>query len=356
MRGGSPVSDKVAATTPDAHCAGIRITKNVGNSGGTALFNVPLYVASGFSVSFDIQYGPTSAAPADGVTFVLFEQAASAPLVWPCSSRGGSMCLTGGVRVAFPTITYNGGATSAYIRVGVGAGSTGLLSPSDARISLAFLSTSTFGAAYAIATNDRWSYTLTFYPSTNQVLYSIARGAALQNFSAIVDINTAINAAPTRGGGFAWLGFSGATGGSTEEAWVTNVRFLARCPPSSYAPTVAYNISENWTLGSGGIYTATCNTGYAGTPTVLACDAATATLTGSYPVCVALLVSASPSALPQRPFIISKVAGTYLSAGFLGDGGAATSATLSSPSLPCGDSAGNLLIVSLAVLLNRVPA
>ena len=35
--------------------AGFRLTKNVANSGGIAVFNVPLYIASGFSMSFDVQ-------------------------------------------------------------------------------------------------------------------------------------------------------------------------------------------------------------------------------------------------------------------------------------------------------------
>ena len=144
----------------------MRLSKNIAYSGGTALFNVPLFVAGGFSVSFDVQYGALSSTPADGISFVLFSQAGSAIPTWACAARGGAQCYTSGVRFAFPTITYNGGATSAYVRVGVGASGAGLSSETDANISpnTQFLSTATFGATYTILPNDKWSYTLAFYP------------------------------------------------------------------------------------------------------------------------------------------------------------------------------------------------
>lgn len=49
-------------------------------------------VTSGFFVSFDVQFGPTSSSPADGVAFVLYEQAATAvPPSWACSNIGGGL-------------------------------------------------------------------------------------------------------------------------------------------------------------------------------------------------------------------------------------------------------------------------
>jgi len=201
-------------------CEGFRLSKNIANSGGTALFNVPLYVAGGSYISYDIQFGPTSAPPADGVSFVLFEQAGASIPTWSCTARGGAQCYTAGVRSAYPMITYNGGATSAYIRVGVGARGAGLTSESDSNIAANTqpISTATFGSTYTINVNDKWSFTLAFYPggtggAANQVVYSISRGAASQTFSATVDINAAIGTSPALGGGFAWLGFAGATGG-----------------------------------------------------------------------------------------------------------------------------------------------
>lgn len=288
-------------------CEGFRLSKNIAYSGGTALFNVPLYVAGGFYISYDIQFGPTSAPPADGVSFVLFEQAGASIPTWSCTARGGAQCYTAGVRFAYPMITYNGGATSAYIRVGVGARGAGLTSESDSNIAANTqpISTATFGSTYTINVNDKWSFTLAFYPggtggAANQVVYSISRGAASQTFSATVDINAAIGTSPALGGGFAWLGFAGATGGACEEAWVTNVQFMSRCPPSAYAATVMYNITESWTAGSAATYTARCQPGYCGVPTVLSCDPATATLTGSYPVCTPLGLLSGQQATPLR--------------------------------------------------------
>lgn len=304
-------------------------------------------MASGFSVSFDIQFGPVSPTPADGVSFVLFEQAGNAIPVWACAARGSSHCYTSGVRFAFPTLTYNGGASSAYIRVGVGASSSGLATATDANLSpnTAFLSTATFGSAYTIATNDKWSYTLSFLPggnggAANQVLYSVTRGAASQSFSATVDINSAINTAPSIGGGFAWLGFSGGTGGSTEEAWVSNVRFLTRCPPSAYAATKTYNITESWSTSTGGVYTARCQPGFCGLPTSLACDAATATLTGAYPVCTPLGLPSGQQPMPLR----AELSGTTTinvscTAGFVPDPAVTTTAwALGSCTLTTGSS------------------
>lgn len=211
--------------------AGIRITKNTVNSGGTSVFNVPVYVAAGFFVSFDAQFGRISTLPADGFSFVLGESASASTIpVWACAARGGSQCF-GSVspRYALVANTYSGAANN-YFRLGTGAVSSGLTSAGDANIiNVQFLSTATFGSPVLINANDRWSFTLHFQPGggtafgSNQVSYSITRNGATQSFTARVDINAAINAAPTLGNGMAWLGFLGASGGSTEEVWITNV-------------------------------------------------------------------------------------------------------------------------------------
>ena len=101
----------------------------------------------------------------------------------------------------------------------------------DANIqNIQVLSTAIFGSPVVINPNDRWSYTVTYQPGggpnfgTNQVTYSISRGGATQTFTAQVDINTAIATAPSLGNGRAWLGFVSASGGSTEEVWITNLQ------------------------------------------------------------------------------------------------------------------------------------
>ena len=77
-------------------------------------------------------------------------------------------------------------------------------------------------------------------------------------------------------------------------------QFMSRCPPSSYVPTATYNITESWTAGTSAVYTARCQPGFCGISTTLSCDAVTATLTGSYPVCTPLNLPPGQQAWPQR--------------------------------------------------------
>lgn len=124
--------------------------------------------------------------------------------------------------------------SSTDYRLGVGAtpsGNTGLTGPTDANVvNVQFLSTTIFGNPVVVYPGDKWSYSLTYQPGggpnfgTNQVTYSISRTGSTQTFTAQVDIATAIATAPSLGGGLAWLGFVGASGGATEEIWVTNVQ------------------------------------------------------------------------------------------------------------------------------------
>ena len=200
------------------------------NSGGIAFFKNPLYVASGFSISYDVQFGSISTVPADGYSLV-FSQSSSAssnPAV-TCTARGGVQCFTSiNPRFAVSSNTYAGGATSNYFSVGVGTSTTGIAQPSA--LGLQFLSTSIFGTSVVVFPGDVWSHTVTFQPgggsafSSNQVTYTISRSGASQTFTAQLDINAAISAAPALGSGLTWLGFVAASGGSTEENWVTNVQ------------------------------------------------------------------------------------------------------------------------------------
>lgn len=85
------------------------------NSAGIAVLNEPLYVASGFSITFDIQFGQLTAAPADGFSLVFFETASALTIPsYNCgTSRGGNQCFSAtNPRFTLTSITYNGGATS----------------------------------------------------------------------------------------------------------------------------------------------------------------------------------------------------------------------------------------------------
>ena len=248
--------------------------------------------------------------PADGFSLVFFQSASAATIpALTCSSRGGAQCYPNvSPRFALPSITYNGGGvTSNNFHLGIGGAAAGLVGPTDASIvNVQFLSTTVFGNPVIMAANDKWSYTLTFQPgggaasNPNQVSYSISRGGATQSFTAQVDINAAINAAPSLGGGLTWLGFVAASGGATEEVWVTNVQFLSRCPPSSYAPTAMYNITETWVAGSAASYLAQCQPGFCGQPTTLACDPTKGTLSGAYPICRPMGLQPGQQAFPVR--------------------------------------------------------
>jgi hypothetical protein len=224
-------------------------------------------------------------------------------------------------------VTYNA-ASSNNLRMAVGAASAGISGATDAVMSpsLTYLSTSIFGSPVTLSLNDKWTHTLAFYPGgfgsfpTNSLVYTVARGAAVQTFTAQIDINTAINANPSPNKGFAWVGFSSATGGSTEELWISNVQWHSRCPPSSYAPSATFNITETWIPGTAAVYTARCQPGFCGAPTLLSCDPTSATLSGSYPVCTPMNL---PVGMQAQPILVEDVGVTNVNvtcaAGFTPD-------------------------------------
>ena len=78
------------------------------------------------------------------------------------------------------------------------------------------------------------------------------------------------------------------------------LQFMTRCPPSAYAPSLTYNITETWIPGTSASYVAQCQPGYCGMPTTLACDPTTGTLSGTYPVCSPYALQAGLQPLPIR--------------------------------------------------------
>ena len=188
--------------------------------GGASIYCQRVLVTSGFNVTFNIRFGPITG-PAD-VVYLSFFQSSSASAVpaWTCGSLGGGGCYSSLNRVALQLVTYGTLAT------GAAASSSGFVNDASGFSLIGVSNAGSFGASTSIAAGDVWAVSAAFYPASansGTLTWSLARGIQSASFSATLDVPGALNAAPTTGDGTAWLGFGGATGGSSQEVWVTDV-------------------------------------------------------------------------------------------------------------------------------------
>jgi hypothetical protein len=205
----------------------LQLTFDKGNEANSAFYSEPLYVG-GFEASFTYQV-VTLGSLADGVTFCIQNDSRGAAAVGP---GGGGLAYGGGTGNVVPSVAFQINLyTGAAGGTGVAFGENGTIGPNGPTAPLAF-NTGDVISNYVVYNGTTMTVTMT----------DASQGTTFTT-------NMTVNIPGVLGTNLAYVGFTGADGGSDSSQQIGNFNFVSL--PSLAAQASGTNLLLSWPLPIG---------------------------------------------------------------------------------------------------------